>query len=287
MFGLSVSGGGALGIGPAYYLSLAEADGIDWQSKVSFYAGTSTGSIIASALAFGYTGDEVYDLYKNNIDKIFSKYPWYKRLFNRRLPKYDNEYLKYILDCVFGETTIDQLDKKLYVPAFITDRDNADKIFDNGDHLTLKYIVASSCSAPTYFTPNGTRKNLCDGGLFANDPIAVLASSMKQEQAYNPKIISFVTSCSAPDDLSCCGDRSLVEWLLFILDKVVARTGAYNKHLAEQLVGKQNILRLSPMIQEYRKMDDTSETNIRNVLTTWEYYYRDTKDMFRSFVESN
>ena len=286
MLGLSISGGGALGIGPAYYLSLAEADGIDWQSKIVSYAGTSTGSILASALAFGYTGDEIYDLYANNVKSIFKKIPWYKKLLNRRLPKYDNSILKELLDCAFGETKLSQLDKYLYVTTNLLDRDNPDKIFDNEDSIEIKYAVASSCSAPTYFTPYGTKKNMSDGGLFANDPIAFLACGMKQANIENPKIISFVTCCSLPDNLDNCGDKSKLEWAMYIIDNVVARTGNYNKHLASMLIGNANILRLSPMIDKRRKMDDVSDKNIELVKRTWENYYHDTKDKFKSFVES-
>lgn len=286
MLGLSISGGGALGIGPAYYLSLAEADGIEWQNKTSFYAGTSTGSILAAALATSdFSGDEVYDLYLHNLDKVFAKYSFLKRLFNRRLPKYDNSYLSYLLDSIFGSTTLNQLHNKLYIPAFISDRDNAEKIFDNEDTTLIKYAVASSCSAPTYFTPYGQRKNMCDGGLFANDPVAVLACGMKYEQVQNPKIISFVTSCSVPDNLDCRGDRSLLEWGYFLINNIVARTGNYNYHLARQLIGGENILRLSPIITERRQMDDVSESNIKDVLFTWENYYKDTKALFKAFVE--
>lgn len=285
MYGLAVSGGGALGIGPAYYLSLAESDGIDWQSKTHFYAGTSTGSIIASALAFGMTGDEIYNLYSSNIQRVFTRTPWYKKLLNRRLPKYDNTNLKELLDCAFGEARICDLSEHLYITTNLLDRDNADKIFDNLDNFCLKDAVASSCSAPTYFTPYGDKKNMSDGGLFANDPIAVLACGMKQEEAENPKIISFATCCSVPDNLENCGDKSTIEWAMYIIDNVVARTGNYNKHLASMLIGKKNILRLSPMIEKRRKMDDVSDKNIDMVKRIWENYYQDTKDVFRDFIE--
>lgn len=286
MLGISISGGGALGIGPAYYLSLAEANGIDWKKHVHFYAGTSTGSILASALAVGLTGDDIYCLYRKSIVDVFSKYPWYKRIFNRRLPKYNNENLISTLDTVFGLKRICELENKLYVPSFVSDRDNAEKVFDNEDSEYLSNIIASSCSAPTYFSPYGERKNMCDGGLFANDPVAVLACGMKKENVQFPKILSFVTTCSVPDDLDNCGDKSLIEWLLFLIDNVVARTGSYNYHLAQQLVGKGNILRLSPMVDKRRKMDDTSEKNIAEVLRIWENYFNDTKELFVDFLES-
>ena len=94
---LSVEGGGALGIGPLAFMCRMEQDlGKKISDLTSAFAGTSTGAIIAACLAEGMSAHEVFDLYRSNLKKIFTKYSWYKRL-QPKCPTYDNTNLKKLL----------------------------------------------------------------------------------------------------------------------------------------------------------------------------------------------
>lgn len=85
------------GIGPLKFLTRLEEDLGKKICNISCaYAGTSTGSIIAAGLNEGYSAHELFDLYKNNLKKIFTKYSWYKRL-DPKCPTYDNANLKKLL----------------------------------------------------------------------------------------------------------------------------------------------------------------------------------------------
>ena len=60
-----------------------------------YIAGTSTGAIIATGLALGWSVKELQDLYSNYGGEMFQKLPWSKLL--RKLTKYDSLPLEKIL----------------------------------------------------------------------------------------------------------------------------------------------------------------------------------------------
>lgn len=148
---ISVAGGGALGIGPLQFLCRLEQDTGKKISQISAaYAGTSTGSIIAAGLNEGYSAHELFDLYKDNLKKIFTKYSWYKRL-DPKCPTYDNSNLKNMLQEKF-KGKISDWKKPIYIPTTVMNGESVEKVWDLGDTNTDKsFAVLTSCSAPTYF----------------------------------------------------------------------------------------------------------------------------------------
>ena len=95
--GISITGGGALGIGPLQFMRRLEADlGKKLASVGDAFAGTSTGSIVATGLANGMTAETLYNLYKDNLPKIFKKVSS-TRILSKSYYRYDNSYLKKML----------------------------------------------------------------------------------------------------------------------------------------------------------------------------------------------
>lgn len=72
--GLSLSGGGVKGIAHIGVLKAMEEENI----KINYISGTSSGSIVASLYAIGYTADEIFEIFKDNGKKI--KYFDYKNI---------------------------------------------------------------------------------------------------------------------------------------------------------------------------------------------------------------
>ena len=74
---LSIDGGGILGLYSAELLTLIEKElfknGSTFSSKFNLIAGTSTGGIIALALALGCFPAQISELYKLHGEKIFHK----------------------------------------------------------------------------------------------------------------------------------------------------------------------------------------------------------------------
>ena len=74
---LSIDSGGIRGIIPAVALvKLESITGRLTRETFSFVAGTSTGAIIASAIAAGIPATRILDLYIKRAREIFTHYPW-------------------------------------------------------------------------------------------------------------------------------------------------------------------------------------------------------------------
>ena len=184
---LSIDGGGFRGAFSAHVLKRIEEEfKVDWRSQLGMIAGTSTGSIIAAGIASGISSGNILDLYEKNGSGIFWKRPFSRLgLFSS---KFSNKCLHTVLDSVFGETTLGEIDLPLIIPA--TDIGNGgvhvfkssySNQFLRDKDVLVKDAVLASCSAPTYFSPFKTDKYfLADGGLWANSPGLVAAIDAKK-----------------------------------------------------------------------------------------------------------
>lgn len=187
---LALDGGGIRGILSVEILSrieslLQEAHN-DKKLRLCDYfdyiAGTSTGGIIAAALSWGMTVDEVRKFYLENGTEMFQK----AKLRERFHTKFKSDNLSRQLQKVFGvETTLgsDKLKTLLMIVLRNATTDspwplsnNPRAIFndparaDCNLNLPLWQLVRASTAAPTYFPPElvcvGTRKFIfVDGGV--------------------------------------------------------------------------------------------------------------------------
>ena len=112
---LALDGGGVRGILSVGYLSrieqiLQDRHGKDFRlcDYFDLIGGTSTGAIIATALAFGFRVEEIRELYQKLAREIFKKPFWSLGLIGSKFPK---DPLEQALREKFGETTLgsDQL----------------------------------------------------------------------------------------------------------------------------------------------------------------------------------
>ncbi|WP_372757452.1 patatin-like phospholipase family protein [Mariniflexile sp.] len=202
---LSLDGGGIRGALTLGYLKkietiLKEKHGNDYLlcDHFDLIGGTSTGSIIAAALAIGKSVDEIVDLYMDLGGKIFGK----KRSFWNPLETwkflkaaYDYVELENSLKAAFGNITLesDQIKTGLCIVAKRADTNSVwpiinhpkGKFFDSqigkNKNIQLWQAVRASSAAPTYFAPqmidvgDGQRAAFVDGGVsMANNPALTL-----------------------------------------------------------------------------------------------------------------
>lgn len=295
---ISVNGGGMLGVGPLQFMCRLESDLGKKLCDVSFaYGGTSTGSIIAAGLCEGKSAQELMDLYKGNLKKIFEKYSWYKRM-QPKSPTYDNTYLKKLLKREFIGIIRDakkslrnafggyikDWDKPIYIPATHMNGESVEKVWDLGDPDTEKWFaILTSCSAPTYFDVIVSEGNsYCDGGMWANDPIMVLESGLKNSGHGDFKILSFNTGMDTPN--TACGNKTTVGWLEYILDEWVARSGMSNYYECCANIGKDNVYRASPKHKVKIKMDKVDDDTIQEVIKIWDRYYDANRSSILEFM---
>jgi uncharacterized protein len=193
---LSLDGGGIRGIITAVLLERLNThpDIINFLEGVDLIAGTSTGGIIALALAKGFSPAELVNLYKNLGPTVFTDSLWdnLKDLGQVFGAQYSMLPLEKELKNFLGEsTTLGQLYKKVLITTFDLDnlRPEPDlrtwkpKIFHNigqdNDASALAYKVGLYTSAaPTYFP---AVDGFIDGGVYANNPsMCALAQSQDE-----------------------------------------------------------------------------------------------------------
>ena len=182
---LSLDGGGIRGIITTDLLQRLSSDKSlgGWLDSVDLIAGTSTGGLLALALAHGVDLQQIRDLYQMKGSKIFDD-TWLDNLVDIGQiagAQYDNKNLERELKSIFGQTTLAQLQKKVLITAFDLDNEDPDaaertwkpKIFHNfagsdSDGAEPAYKVGLYTSAaPTYFP---SVDGYVDGGVFANNP---------------------------------------------------------------------------------------------------------------------
>lgn len=162
---------------------MQEELGINFFREFDLIAGTSTGAIIAAALAIGIPAREVLDVYIKQAEFIFQKSRWGGII----TPKYNNENLKQVLDEAFGDKIFNDAKTRLIVTA-TNISDGMPWVFKSLYHerlgrdknVKLADAVLASCCAPLYFNPYELDNQLlADGGLWANNPaLAALVEAL-------------------------------------------------------------------------------------------------------------
>ncbi len=118
---LSIDGGGILGLIPAVVLAEIEArTGRMAAELFDLVAGTSTGGIVACAVAAGVPAAEVAGLYRDRGREIFSS-SWGRRMgtaFGLVGPQYGAAGLEAALADVFGDRRLSEVGVELLVPAY-------------------------------------------------------------------------------------------------------------------------------------------------------------------------
>lgn len=200
---LSIDGGGIKGVFPAMFLMLLEDElknRPDGKTKIyqhfDLITGTSTGGIIAIALALGISAKEIYDLYLDNAKKIFgNKKPFF---FGQiRNSAHERNFLERLVRNKFKEANggkdprLNDCKTDICIPIYDLIQGNPSVLktkyhpaFELDYHIPAYQAAMATSAAPTYFDPytsdyidlNGTKKdfsNKVDGGVMANNPTLV------------------------------------------------------------------------------------------------------------------
>lgn len=178
---LSIDGGGIRGVFPAHILKcISDRLKIKINKHFDMISGTSTGSIIAAAVACQVTPERIVKMYKEHGQAIFTKKKswWPSSLRSAFHSLYDSIYLSQTLSNILGDIKLGDITTPLLLPA--TDiggggvhvfKSSYSQEYTRDQNVMLRDAVVASCSAPTYFDPkNVSEYLLADGGLWANNP---------------------------------------------------------------------------------------------------------------------
>jgi uncharacterized protein len=207
---LSLDGGGIRGLYTAVLLNeLAKRiassnhspqDNLDLGKKFDLITGTSTGAILAVALAAGVSLEKIVDLYKNKAKDVFqrpfpincaSKLLWYIKCSFGAANR--SEPLQQALEQIFGNETVEQLYQRrgirLCIPTVNIETQRAvvyktphSTRLQRDNYLKLVDLCLSSAAAPIFFPVHkvetsqsdlGNIQYFVDGGLWANNPVLV------------------------------------------------------------------------------------------------------------------
>ena len=174
---LSFDGGGIRGLYQAHLLDRLLAYGLDVASTADVLAGTSTGAIVAGALAAGMTPHEIADLYTSLGKKVFPSLSlaYRKTKLVWKGSDYSSDVLRKALeDSPLGQRTLRDCQKRLIVAAVSLSQYKV-HVFDSRDRnanaIPLVDVVMASTAAPTYFLPAKVGNvYYVDGGLCCNNP---------------------------------------------------------------------------------------------------------------------
>jgi hypothetical protein len=209
---LALDGGGIRGILSVEILAkieslLREKSGGDQNFVLAdyfdFFAGTSTGAIVAACLSWGMTVDRVRSFYLQNGKEMFDKASLLERYYRH---KFDSEKLSARLRDEFGaETTLgsDKLRTLLMMVLRNASTDSPWPVSNNPGakyndctradcnlNLPLWQLVRASTAAPTYFPPEivkvGQKEFIfVDGGITMYNNPSFQAFIMATAEPYN------------------------------------------------------------------------------------------------------
>lgn len=225
---LSIDGGGIRGLIPAKVLAELEFELKKTNPDKKLYeyfdliCGTSTGSILAIAIALGIPASDLVEFYKNSAEEIFPK--WFLKVIPSKgrafvTSMYNNKKLREKLKDVYTNANngitpnLNDLKTKVCIPVF-NGNDGTINVLKTKHHesytrdykLPAHEVALSSSSAPIYFPPNtfsysnehgsGVNVNMIDGGIFANNPalIGILEATEKLGRDFSEiKLLSLGT----------------------------------------------------------------------------------------------
>jgi hypothetical protein len=182
---LSVDGGGIKGLYSSTILEHLEQRFGPMSDYFDMICGTSTGGLIALCLALKLPAKEISKIYSEQGNKIFPHRTWLGGVFRQTIwkGKYSDEPLKEVLQSIFGEKTIGDLQNLVCIPSYsLTDarpwvfkRDHSK--LDRDNNTLLVDVALATSAAPTYFPlceiPAYNHKQFIDGGVWANNPTLV------------------------------------------------------------------------------------------------------------------
>lgn len=165
---LTFKGGGFMGLASAEYVRLKEAE----LGRFHLYAGTSTGGIIALALASGEEPAKIVDWYRERGPGMFPHRILRKALLLVK-HRYPAKPLESALQDFFGDARLSDLRSRVIVPTHDMARGTSYFFREDKPHRVWEAARATS-AAPTYFKPYEKGKHIwIDGGLYMNNPSLV------------------------------------------------------------------------------------------------------------------
>jgi hypothetical protein len=265
---LAVDGGGIRGLIPALVLAeIEERTNQRMAAMVELIAGTSTGGIIACALAKPdpMPASRIADIYVEDGPKIFDRslLKTVTSVGGLTDERYDDKGLMRSLRTHLGDTPMRAATVPLLIPTYDTQARGLHFLRSEGENsgATMVQAARATSAAPTYFEPLELGKaSLVDGGVFAMNP-ALCGYAEAGGKA--ELLLSLGTgSATRPLPFDKIKDWGELEWARPVLDVVFdGGQDAVDFQLSALIDG--NYFRLQTRLDEASDdLDDASEENL-------------------------
>lgn len=272
---LSLDGGGIKGLFSAAVLAFLEEDlSIQITKHFDLITGTSTGGIIALALASGMRPIEIVKYYVESGPQIFphQRFADLKHLIKH---KFCPRNLQKSLETCFGTKVMGDLQKRTVIPSYNIGDDDV-YLFKTPHHERLRRdykvpiwkVGMSTSAAPTYFSSftDLDRLRLVDGGVWANNPSMVgiaEAVSMLDVPLSAIRVLSMGTTDelkSRPKSLDRGGQW---HWRKEAVNVILRGQSIGANTQVQHLLGKNKVLRIDPKVPDgIFKIDKIAEDEL-------------------------
>jgi patatin-like phospholipase/acyl hydrolase len=272
---LSLDGGGIRGVLTADILVRLQEQVPGLIDNADLIAGTSTGGILALALAFGKSPTELRDLYFNRCKDIFDD-SFLDNVFDLgRLTgaQYGNRKLRNMVRSVVGDAQLKDLKKKVLISSFDLDNEHPvpskrtwkPKFFhnmdgdDNDGEETAYKVALYTSAAPTYFP---SVDGFVDGGVIANNPsMAALLQTQDKRAVIKDRptldeviLLSVGTGKPRFYIKGARNDWGYAQWAKPILNVMFDGGMSLVEYQCRQLLGN-NYHRISPVLEQAIDVD--------------------------------
>lgn len=272
---LSLGGGGIKGARTAAYLSeLEEASGRKIADCFDLITGTSTGGMLAIALAMGVAASELVTFYEKEGSKIFPADLSSNGLLNGLRHIFHGKYSptplqEAIENCVGKNRRLGESKTRLIIPSVQPDtasmylfKTRHHELFRKDHKLRAADVAMATSAAPSYFPPHQIKGvgSFIDGGLWANNPVGLAVTEAVSYLNWDPKEIH-VLSIECPQEPCVIPGNDGLSWLFgpSVLSRLMALQSSSAKGTALALM--RDIGNLPKLARFTSVMDDKFPKN--------------------------
>jgi patatin-like phospholipase/acyl hydrolase len=264
---VSIDGGGIRGLVTTVLLQrIVATPGLEkFLDSADLIAGTSTGGLLALAIAHQLELEKIRNLYVTKGPKIFDD-SWLDDLVDLgklRGADYDIGPLRHELKKLFGNTKLGQLKKRVLITAFDLDNEDPDpakrtwkpKLFHNfpgpnSDRASSAVDVGLYTSAAPTFFPSVD--GYIDGGVYASNP-SMCSLAQTQDSRYSPTpslnevlLLSLGTGTSLQYIKGKSHDWGYAQWVKPLVNLMLDGTAGIADYQCKQMLGER-YHRLAPV----------------------------------------
>ena len=285
---------------PASALALWELEiGLDACTRFDLYAGTSTGSIVASALACGLPPERILRLFQEQAPLIFSRadLKFMQRALSFKgwaVPAYSEQPLIDALTDAMGDITFGECPRPLLIPCLdvVT---GATRVFRSHHHpdsrpdrnVRIVDAVVASAAAPTFFpSAQVAGSTYIDGSLWANNP-SLLALLDARDLGAAEVVQMLSLGCGRPiwgKPLGFGTNRGFLGWGAPLMSLTMAAQSEGIHSYVRRLIPAEAYLRVDPTIpRDLIALDDPG--NIAALLVRSGEAARESRDAVKRLLQ--